>query len=193
VKKVCGDKALKKTQLYEIIRKVKEGKQAADHRLFNGKRRIRDPTFVADITAQVANDRRVTVRKLCEAHGVSTRIIHATLHDDLHLSKKSARWVPKLLSQDMKNERVRTCGAFLSLVRHHSKAMLERIVTMDESAVSFHTPQTKQKSKQWLVKGAPGWSAVKNVSTLLGPTLKKARNKRIIIYNHFFFLHFSRY
>jgi histone-lysine N-methyltransferase SETMAR len=56
----------------------------------------------------------------------------------------------------MKNERVRTCGAFMSLLRHHSMAMLDRIVTMDESAVSFHTPQTKQQSKQWLVKGAPG-------------------------------------
>jgi hypothetical protein len=58
VKKVYGDKALKKTQLYEIIHKVKEGKLAADQGLFNGKRRIRDPTFIA---AQVADDRRVTV------------------------------------------------------------------------------------------------------------------------------------
>jgi histone-lysine N-methyltransferase SETMAR len=142
--------------LYEIIRKVKEWKPAADQRLFNGKRRIRYSTFIADIAVQVADDRRVTVRRLAEAHGVSTRTIHATLHDDLHLSKKSARWVPKLLSQEMKNERVRTCGAFMSLLRRHSMAMLDRIVTMDESAVSFHTPQTKQQSKQWLVKGAPG-------------------------------------
>jgi hypothetical protein len=61
VKKVYGDKALKKTQLYEIICKVKEGKLAADQRLLNGKHRIRDPTFIADIAAQVADDRRVTV------------------------------------------------------------------------------------------------------------------------------------
>ena len=27
---------------------------------------------------------------------------------------------------------------------------------MDESAVCFHTPETKQKSKQWLPKGTPG-------------------------------------
>ncbi len=37
VKTVYGDKALKKAQLYEIIRKVKEGKLVADQRLFNGK------------------------------------------------------------------------------------------------------------------------------------------------------------
>jgi hypothetical protein len=98
----------------------------------------------------------VTIQKVAEAHGVSTRTIHATLHDNLHLSKKSARWVPKLLSQDMKNERVRTCEAFMSLLRRNSMAMLDWIATMDESAVSFHTPETKQQSKQWLVKGQPG-------------------------------------
>jgi hypothetical protein len=43
----------------------------------------------------------------------------------------------------MKNERVRICEAFLVLLRLHSMVMLDRIVTMDESAVSFHTPQTK--------------------------------------------------
>jgi hypothetical protein len=42
------------------------------------------------------------------------------------------------------------------LLRRHSMAKLDRIVTMDESTMSFHTPQTKQQSKQWLVKGAPG-------------------------------------
>jgi histone-lysine N-methyltransferase SETMAR len=42
------------------------------------------------------------------------------------------------------------------LLCHHSTAMLDQIVTMDESAVSFHTTQTKQQSKQWLVKGEPG-------------------------------------
>jgi hypothetical protein len=32
-------------------------------------------------------------------------------------------------------------------------AMLDQIVNMDESAVFFHIPQTKQQRKQWLGKG----------------------------------------
>jgi hypothetical protein len=56
----------------------------------------------------------------------------------------------------MKKERVRTSEAFLAMIRRRSKAMLENIVTTDESAVSFHTPETKQQSKQWLKKGEPG-------------------------------------
>jgi hypothetical protein len=47
---------------------------------------------------------------------------------------------PKLLKQEMKNEKVRICEAFMSLLRHHSMAMLDWIVTLDESTVSFHTP-----------------------------------------------------
>ena len=30
------------------------------------------------------------------------------------------------------------------------------MITMDESAVSSHTPETKQQSKQWVKKGSPG-------------------------------------
>jgi hypothetical protein len=56
----------------------------------------------------------------------------------------------------MKKERVRICEAFVSQLRHHSMAMLDWIVPMDKSAVSFYTPQTKQQRKQWLVKGQPG-------------------------------------
>jgi hypothetical protein len=87
---------------------------------------------------------------------MSTKTIHASLHEDLHLSKKSARWVPKLLNHEMKNDRVRICEAFLALLHCHSIAMFDQIVTMDESAVSFHMPRTKQQSKQWLEKRTPG-------------------------------------
>ncbi len=35
-------------------------------------------------------------------------------------------------------------------------ALLNNIVTMDECAISFHTPETKRVSKQWVKKGQPG-------------------------------------
>jgi hypothetical protein len=57
--------------------------------------------------------------------------------------KKSARWVPKLLSDEQKEECVRTCQAFVAAVQRRSLSMLDDIVTMDETMVSFHTPETK--------------------------------------------------
>jgi hypothetical protein len=64
--------------------------------------------------------------------------------------------MPKLLMDEMKKEKVRTSEAFLAMIRCRSKAILDNIVMMVDSAVSFHTPETKQQSKQWLKKGEPG-------------------------------------
>jgi [histone H3]-lysine36 N-dimethyltransferase SETMAR len=51
---------------------------------------------------------------------------------------------------------VRCAQAFLKLVQNQGKAVLGNIITMDESAVSLHTPESKNQSKQWLKKGTPG-------------------------------------
>jgi hypothetical protein len=37
------------------------------------------------------------VKKLAQAHGMMTKMVHATLQKDLKLSKKLARWMTKLL------------------------------------------------------------------------------------------------
>ncbi len=176
---------MKRTQIYDIMKKVKEGKPAADQRGFNTKRRIRNSAFVAGIAAKVESDRRVTVKRLTRIHGVSTRTIHATLLDDLNLSKKSARWVPKLLSDDMKKERVRTNEEFLRMVRCHSMSMLDNIVTMEESAVSFHMPESKQQSKQGLVKGSPGPIKAKVHATRQKQMVPSFFNSKGLIYKNF--------
>jgi hypothetical protein len=44
---------------------------------------------------------------------------------------------------------VRVCSDFVAAVNRRSKAMLDNIITMDETMVSDHTPETKKSSKQW--------------------------------------------
>ena len=149
VESVYGEKAIKKSQIYNILEQVKEGKNTDDQRRFNAKKAKRTPSLVA---ADVEDDRWICVRTLALAHGVSIDTIFHILHDDLGLVKKSARWVPKLLNDEQKEERVRTCTEFLAMVQWRSLAMLDNIVNMDESAVSFQTPETKQQSKQCLKK-----------------------------------------
>jgi hypothetical protein len=73
---------------------------------------------------------------------VSYGNMHNIHHDNLGLVKKSARWVPKLLSEDQKKEHVKMCKEFVSAVSSFME-MLENIVTMDETMVSYHTPLSK--------------------------------------------------
>ena len=60
------------------------------------------------------------------------------------------------MSQDQKEERVRTFSNFAAAVRRTSMAFLNRNFTMDETMVSFHTPVNKIMSKQWINKGQLG-------------------------------------
>jgi hypothetical protein len=62
-------------------------------------------------------------------------------------------------------KRVETSVAFVQLVQEKGRGILRRIVTIDESAVSMHTPETKRQSMQWLKKGAPGPVKAKVVAT----------------------------
>jgi hypothetical protein len=153
---VYGDKALKKTAIYAILKKVKSGKITEDQRRFNPKKTVQTASLIASVAAAIEEDRHLSVKYLAAVNGVSVYIIHSILHKDLGLEKKSARWVPKLLSVEQKEERVRTCTAFIAAVQCRSMVMLDNMVTMDETMVCHHTPETKKQSMQWVKKGQPG-------------------------------------
>jgi hypothetical protein len=94
---------LKTTQIYYIILKAKAGKTTPDQRHLNAEK-TKSLAFVADIAIAIKKERRVTIRNLALAHGVSTCTIQNTLHKDLNMVKKNARWVPKLLNDQQKRE-----------------------------------------------------------------------------------------
>jgi hypothetical protein len=130
------------------LRDVKAGKPCGDRRHLNAKKTKRTAEVIAAVSTAIKEDRRITIRQLALGCGVSSRTISNIPHTELGLVKKSARWVPKLLSEDQKKERMRSCNSFIGMLQKKSLSMLDQIVTMDESAVSFHTPETKKQSKQ---------------------------------------------
>jgi hypothetical protein len=67
--------------------------------------------------------------------------MHNILHVELGLVKNSARWVPKLLSSEQKEETVRICSEFIVSVDCSSMAMLDKIIMMD--GVLSHSPDQK--------------------------------------------------
>ncbi len=67
--------------------------------------------LIAYSAAEVENDRQESVRKLAQAHDVMARTVYAPLMRTVKLSKRSARWVNKWFSLEMKKERFRTYEA----------------------------------------------------------------------------------
>ena len=78
------------------------------------------------------------------------------LHDDLCLSKLSARWVPKALCRNQLNLRSELSTAILLKIEADEDRFFDRIITGDKTWVYQYDPETKQQSKQWLPCGSSG-------------------------------------
>ena len=62
---------------------------------------------VAKIKELVLSDRRMTIKELVNETSLSYGTVWTILHEHLNMTKVSARWVPRLLTEEMKAERKR--------------------------------------------------------------------------------------
>ncbi len=67
-------------------------------------RNLKTKASIADMATELENDWWEKVRKLSQAHDVSAKMDYASLMRTVKLTKKSARWVKKLFSLEMKKE-----------------------------------------------------------------------------------------
>ena len=79
---------MKRTQIYDIIRKVKAGENTNDQRYRNPKKTKKDQSLIMAVATAIEKDRRVTIDDLAVANGVSHGTIYNILHDELGLEKK---------------------------------------------------------------------------------------------------------
>ncbi|EZA55747.1 Histone-lysine N-methyltransferase SETMAR, partial [Ooceraea biroi] len=90
------------------------------------------PEIIDKVHDMVLADRRVKVRKLTEAMGISTERVHFILHNELDMKKLCARWVPRLLTPEQKRNRMRISADCLEVFKKNPTDFLRRFVTMDE-------------------------------------------------------------
>jgi hypothetical protein len=79
---VFGDMAFKKTQIYEILKRVKMGKNTDNRRGFT---KQKTANLIASIATAVAEYCRVSIQDLARAHGMSFGTISRILHSQLGL------------------------------------------------------------------------------------------------------------
>ncbi|GFR61711.1 transposase [Elysia marginata] len=99
-------------------------------------------------------DRRITVKQLALETKISIGSVETILHDHLNLNKVSARWVPRLLTTDQKQERVNCCKHLLRQEANDA-FFFKRIVTMDETWIYQFDTEPKSASMQWRRPSSP--------------------------------------
>ena len=89
------------------------------------------PNFVAtednvcQVKTLVLEDRRFTVIQLAAISKMSVGSIETIMHDHLHMSKVSARLVPRLLAPNQKEQRADSCKELIKLESKDTRFFIE--------------------------------------------------------------------
>ena len=93
--------------------------------------------IVSKIKEIIEGDARFTVRVSARKVGISLSTVHLILKKHLKVRKISARWVPHLLTDEQKRQRVKVAKKLLQMFPKYDKKQFANVVTGDETWVHY--------------------------------------------------------
>ena len=85
--------------LSEVERTFRIGAMSKSLSSHNPKKTVRTPEVIASVKALITSDRGITEAEIKEETGLSYVTVHKILSEDLRLVKKTAHWLPRLLTK----------------------------------------------------------------------------------------------
>lgn len=141
--------------VYKWHRRFREGRTSLEDDVRSGRPDTVRQRMVARVSDCMEKDRRLTVRAIADDIGTSYGTVERILTQDLNMTKVSARWVPRLLSTDHKENRVACSMEFLRRYDREGDAFLDRIITQDETWLHHYDPESKRQSSVWKTPRTP--------------------------------------
>ena len=109
-------------------------------------------------------DRHVSIATVIARFDVSVGTVHTIIHEELKMRKICAKFVPRELSEDQKEIRCHDSRKMVELI-NSDPAVLDALVTCDESWIYCYDPETKRQSSQGKHAGPPRKKARQSKST----------------------------
>ena len=148
IKSTLGVDSQSKATIYNLVNHFRFGRVTVRDMPRPGKPKYATDEFsVKAVSAMVMRERRFTVQFIGETLKMCPTSVYSIITQDLMMKKVAARWVPKLLSDEQKQERVRLARQSLRLYEANEDEYLARFVTMDETWV--HLLTLRQKGSLW--------------------------------------------
>ena len=105
------------------------------------------------------------MRSLASEVGICFGAVQNNLTDIKDMSKVSARWVPRILTDGQKRSRLDISRYLLSRYEDDPGDFIDRVVTQDETWVHHFDPESKMQSMQWKHPGSSHPKKLKSVSS----------------------------
>ena len=97
----------------------------------------------------VEHDARLSVKDIASCTGISEGSVQTMLKKRLDLKKVCARWVPHLLTEEQKTQRLKCARELLKTYKGCNSRTIFNLLTGDETWVHMFEPQRRTDNKQW--------------------------------------------
>ena len=98
-------------------------------------------------------DRRVFIETISAQFDVSSGTVYTIIHEELKMPKICAKFVPRVLREDQKERRFHDSREMVELI-NSDPAVLDALVTCNESWIYCYDPETKRQRSQWKHAGS---------------------------------------
>ena len=164
---VYGEPVISRTQVYHWCNLFEAGHSDLTDREGRGRSiTATSEDNVKRVDELIRQDRRLKLHEIASSLEISETSAHKIVFDELGYRKVSARWVPKQLTDNHKEQRLDICRELLRRSKssrrvhgHTANAggdflgydvtFLDSLVTGDETWLHHCTPETKQDSMTW--------------------------------------------
>jgi len=144
-----GDNAMSQSKAFLWYKHFKDGQTSVDDDEHSGRPSISTtPENIAKVCEGILADCRQTIHDVCEIVGLSYGTVQRILVDSLNTRRISARFVPRLLSDDQKALSISVCRELRQQARDDPN-FISNVITSDETWVYGYDPEAKQQSSQW--------------------------------------------
>lgn len=159
---IYGENVMSDGMVRKWVRQFNDGRTNVHDEARSGRPSCVTDGLVAQVNEKIRDNRRFTIRTLCdEFPQISKTVLHEIVRNRLNYRKLCSRWVPKILTDVHKTQRLGSALTFLTRYSEEGIEFLNQIVTGDETWVSHVTPESKQQSMEWRHSGSPRRHKVK--------------------------------
>ncbi|KAL4119599.1 hypothetical protein QTP88_012398 [Uroleucon formosanum] len=153
---VYGPGVMCEGKVRQWCRDFKNGRTNVHDEERSGRPSVQTDEIVSLVDQKLRSDHRLTISALAdEFPNLGRTTVYTIVTEKLGYHKLCARWVPKMLTDQHKEQRMSSGREFLNRYRQDGDDLFFHIVTGDETWISYINPKSKQQSMKWRHSTSP--------------------------------------
>ena len=150
-----GVSCMNRASVFEWHKRFKEGRESVrDDERCSRSKEVNTPKLICQIRNFMDKDRRVSIETISAQFDVSVGAVHTIIREELKMRKICAKFIPTVLREDQKERRCHDSRVMVELI-NLDPAVLDALLTYDESWIYCYDPETKRQSSKLKHAGSP--------------------------------------